>query len=105
MAQCAAVLSSKVTTFLTNAAKSGAIPAEYITSIAHANSDLTSISSIDGLPEEIQELVRNAFRNGSRWAIISLIPWCALAVFMTFGLSKIRDSDREVIVTEKVDDE
>ncbi|KAJ7273601.1 major facilitator superfamily domain-containing protein [Mycena haematopus] len=105
LAQCAAVLYSKVTAFLTNAAESGAIPAQYISSLASASSNLSSISSIDQLPEEVQELVRNAFRSGSRWAIISLIPWCAVATFLSLGLSKIGDTDREDIRSAEAENE
>ncbi|KAF8178201.1 major facilitator superfamily domain-containing protein [Mycena galopus ATCC 62051] len=97
LAQCAAVLSSRVTAFLASAVKSGAIPAQYISSIADANINLNSLNSIDGLPDEIQELVRSAFRDGSRWAMISLIPWCAVSVFLSLGLSKIGDTDRQKI--------
>ncbi|KAF8212355.1 major facilitator superfamily domain-containing protein [Mycena galopus ATCC 62051] len=105
LAQCAAVLSSKVTSFLTSAAESGAIPAQYIASIANANTNLNSLNSIDGLPEEIQALVRSAFRDGSRWAIISLIPWCAVSVLLSLGLSKIGDTDREEIPSVESDGE
>lgn len=96
MAQCATVLSSRVAAYVISAAKSGAIPAQYVPSMAHTDNDLTSISSIDEMPEEIQSVIRDAFRDGSRWAtMIILIPWCVLAVFSSLGLRKIRDTDRE----------
>ena len=95
LAQCGAILSSKVTSSLTDAAKSGVLPASSVAALTHANSDLSSIQFIDALPQDVQALVRNAFRNGTRWAFISLIPWCSLAVFLTAFLSKIPDSDRE----------
>ena len=94
LAQCAAVLSSKVTSFLTAAAKSGVLPPSSIAALAHASSDLSSIQSIDALPQDVQDLIRDAFRNGTRWAFISLIPWCALAAFLTSFLSMIPDTDR-----------
>jgi hypothetical protein len=53
-----------------------------------------SIQTIDTLPQDVQEAIRNAYRNGTRWAFISLIPWCGLAVFLTLFLSKIPDSDQ-----------
>jgi hypothetical protein len=105
LAQCAAVLSSKVTSFLTAAAKSGKIPTSSIAAISHAKSGLTSIQSIDALPQDVQALVRNAFRNGTRWAFISLIPWCALSVFLTVFLSKIPDSDKIRKESEKKEKE
>jgi hypothetical protein len=73
------------------ASESGQLSASAIASIAHANSGLISIQSIDAFPQDLQDLVRNAFRNGTRWAFISLIPWAGVAVF----LSKIPDSDEE----------
>ena len=101
LAQCGAILSSKVTSSLTDAAKSGVLPASSVAALTHANSDLSSIQSIDALPQDVQALIRNAFRNGTRWAFISLIPWCSLAVFLTAFLSKIPDSDRERKESEK----
>jgi hypothetical protein len=82
-----------VTYLIRAASESGRLSASAIASIAHANSGLTSIQSIDALP---QDLVRNAFRNGTRWAFISLIPWAGVAVFLTVFLSKIPDSDRKM---------
>jgi len=96
LAQCAAVLSSKVNTFLSSAARSGSLSAS---SLSHASSDLTSIPAIDALPPDLQDLVRDAFRNGTRWAFISLIPWCGVSVFLAVFLSKIPDTDRVKDIT------
>jgi hypothetical protein len=94
LAQCAAVLTSKVNSFLFSAVQSGSLSASTISSLSHASSGLTSIQAIDALPQDLQELVRNAFRNGTRWAFISLIPWCGVSVFLALFLSKIPDTDR-----------
>jgi hypothetical protein len=94
LAQCAAVLSSKVSSFLISASQSGVLPPSSIAALSNANSNLMSIQTIDTLPQDVQEAIRNAYRNGTRWAFISLIPWCGLAVFLTLFLSKIPDSDQ-----------
>jgi hypothetical protein len=86
---------------LTAAGKSGVLPASEIAKLAHANTDLTSIQSIDSLPQDVQGLVRDAFRNGTRWAFISLIPWCGVAIILTYFLSQIPDSDQVLEVAEK----
>jgi len=101
LAQCATVLSSKVSSFLIAAMKSSVLPPSSIAALAHANADLTSIQAIDALPQDAQNLVRDAFRNGMRWVFISLIPWCGLAVLLTLFLSKIPDSDQAREATER----
>ena len=63
---------------------------------AASASSLDSLDSINALPGPVQDLVRDAFRQGSRWAFISLIPWCALAFLVSLGLGKIPDGDRGV---------
>ena len=51
---------------------------------------------INQLPPEVQQIVRDAFRNGVRWCFISLIPWTALALIGTLFLSNIVDTDKQV---------
>jgi hypothetical protein len=38
-------------------------------------------------------LVRNAFREGTKWSFYSLLPWCTLAAVLCLPLSKIKDMD------------
>ena len=56
---------------------------------------LSSVSNINSLPSDVQDLVRDAFRYATRLCFISLIPWCALSFIGCIFLSKIRDTDRE----------
>jgi hypothetical protein len=99
LAQCAAVLNSKVKSSLADALASGkislsdAIPLAFVSQ----HGGLSSLKSLGTLPVEVQTLVRDAFREGTRWAFISLIPWCAIALVMSLFLSNIVDTDREDI--------
>ncbi|CCM03053.1 uncharacterized protein FIBRA_05172 [Fibroporia radiculosa] len=106
LAQCGAVLNAKVKSYLGDLIASGTISGTYAGQLAQPATSLTSLQSIDGLPIELQLYVREAFRVGTRWAFISLVPWAALACIGTLFLSKIRDTDREpeapeVIVVEE----
>ena len=46
------------------------------------------------LPADVQALVRDAYRQGSRFAFISLVPWCAIAFIVSLALKRIPDGDR-----------
>ncbi|KAG9217539.1 hypothetical protein CCMSSC00406_0008466 [Pleurotus cornucopiae] len=95
LAQCAAVLNAKVRVYLQDAVASGAVSAEHAAALASISGSggLGSIQEIDILPPDVQELVRNGFRNGVRWAFISLIPWAAVAFVLTVFLTNIRGRD------------
>jgi len=96
LAQCAAVMNAKVIQYLSDQIKSGALSAsdEAALAAAEAAGGLDSLSSLSGFSSTAQQAIRNAFSDGVRWAFISLIPWCAVAVFVSLFLSKISDSDR-----------
>lgn len=64
--------------------------AQAISSAANG-ADVSSVQSIDSFPPELQAVVRDAFREGSRWAFISLIPWAGVAVISSLFLSNIKD--------------
>ncbi|TCD69811.1 hypothetical protein EIP91_006124 [Steccherinum ochraceum] len=93
LAQCGAVLNAKVNHYIANAITSGAISGADIASIAAstASTGLSSLQSISDLPEDVQGVVRDAFRNALRWCFISLIPWSALSAVLTVFLSHIQD--------------
>ena len=91
------MLNSKVNSYIANLIENGTLSPSQAEAIAAASSaGLDSLSSINALPQDVQNLVRDAFRQGSRWAFISLIPWCALAFLVSLGLGKIPDGDRGV---------
>ncbi|CAL1706889.1 unnamed protein product [Somion occarium] len=105
LAQCGAVLNGKVNHYITRLVTSGVISGAAAQAIASASSssDLSSIQSISSLPPDIQEFVRDAFRDGSRWSIISLVPWAAVATISSLFLSRIQDRTRAGVA--KADDE
>ena len=55
---------------------------------------LTSVTSLDGLPGAVQDVIRNAFRDGVRWGFVSLLPWLGVGTVLSVFLSRIRDSDK-----------
>ncbi|OBZ67215.1 putative MFS-type transporter YusP [Grifola frondosa] len=96
LAQCGAVLNAKVNSYITSLVNSGMLdPADAASLATGLATGITSIQGISALPPEVQSLVRDAFRDGSRWSFISLIPWSGVAFIGTLFLSNIRDTDRE----------
>ncbi|CCM03054.1 uncharacterized protein FIBRA_05173 [Fibroporia radiculosa] len=102
LAQCGAVLNAKVKLYLEDLITSGTISGAAAGQLSQASASLSSIQSINALPSELQSYVKDAFRDGTRWAFISLVPWAALAAIGTLFLSKIRDTDREPEVQEEI---
>ncbi|ESK84711.1 mfs multidrug transporter [Moniliophthora roreri MCA 2997] len=97
LAQCGAVLNARVKAFITDAILSGQIPTTGVVNVdfGSANS-LGSLGSISALPESIQTIIRNAFRDGVRWCFISLVPWAGVVFLLTaFFLTNIADPDRK----------
>lgn len=90
IAQCAAVLNNHVRITLRRLIES-ASPEQ--AAILSSGSDLNSLGAIAALPTELQVAVRDAYRFGTRWAFISLIPWTGVAAILAPFLRKI---DREV---------
>ena len=90
------MLNGKVTSYITSLVSSGRLSPEAASSLADGVSEgISSVQSIDSLPPEVQALVKDAFQQGTRWAMISLIPWAGLSFLTTIWLSSIRDTDRE----------
>ena len=96
LAQCSTVMNAKVKQYFAS------LPASALASLQSANrtamplslQGLESLQSIDALPPAIQELVKNAFRNGVRWCFISLIPWAGVSLLLVLFLIKIPDTDK-----------
>ncbi|KDQ50921.1 hypothetical protein JAAARDRAFT_41712 [Jaapia argillacea MUCL 33604] len=97
LAQCGAVMNSRVKRYIIDQIKSGNIsPSEIASlSLSASNSQLSSLSGISSLPDNVQVVVRNAFRDGTRWSFISLLPWSVVGALLTFWLSNIVDTDKE----------
>ncbi|KAI0329719.1 MFS general substrate transporter [Cubamyces sp. BRFM 1775] len=96
LAQCGAVLNAKVNSSILALVRSGTLsPADAAELARGLSAGLSSLQSISALPPEVQTAVKDAFRNGTRWSFLSLVPWAALAFLATLFLSNIRDTDRE----------
>ena len=96
LAQCAAVLNGKVTSAIARLLASGVLSADEAAAVARAAAaGMDSLASIDALPAAVQALVRDAFRQGTRWAFISLVPWAGLGFLASLFLSKIHDADKQ----------
>ncbi|KAK7472826.1 hypothetical protein VKT23_000933 [Stygiomarasmius scandens] len=96
LAQCAAVLNARVTRYITDAAISGTMSASDARSLASASAgSLDSLQDINNLSSGVQTVIRDAFRDGTRWCFISLVPWAAVAFILTLKLSSIPDTDRK----------
>ncbi|KAJ7579096.1 major facilitator superfamily domain-containing protein [Mycena floridula] len=93
LAQCSAVLNNKVRSTLIDAVKSGRISLSDAGSLTSVSSqDISSLDSIAQLPPAVQSVVRDAFKEGSRWAFISIVPWAAVGFVLVLFLSKIKDT-------------
>ncbi|KZV65617.1 MFS general substrate transporter [Peniophora sp. CONT] len=93
LAQAAAVLNSKVSSYLKNLVVTGQIsPADAATL---SGSSASSVGSINSLPPALHSAVQDAFRDGTRWLFISLVPWVGITVFLTLILTNITDPEKE----------
>ncbi|KDQ08492.1 hypothetical protein BOTBODRAFT_138939 [Botryobasidium botryosum FD-172 SS1] len=108
LAQLAAVLNSKVTSYIHNLAASGTLSPAIVSQLSLAGGSLDSVNTISSLSPDILVYVRDAFQYAVRWAFISLIPWCGISFFLVLFLSKIpdtdvaREGDRDAIVEKKM---
>ena len=96
LAQCGAVLNARARSYITRAIADGRL-SSLIGSGAglQFSGRLGSLEKIAELPEEVQTVVKEAFRDGVRWCFISLIPWAAIAFILTVFLSDIPDMDKK----------
>ena len=90
------MLNGKVTSYIKTLVASGALSAADAAAISQVSSATgDSLSSINALPDDVQALVRDAFRQGSRYAFLSLVPWCGLGFIVSLALSRIPDGDAQ----------
>ncbi|KAI0779706.1 MFS general substrate transporter [Fomes fomentarius] len=95
LAQCGAVLNSKVSSIIVSAVASGRLSPADAATLSEKGAGISSIQNVAALSPALQSLVREAFQQGSRWAFISLIPWAGVSFLLTLWLSSIRDTDKE----------
>ncbi|TBU45918.1 MFS general substrate transporter [Dichomitus squalens] len=104
LAQCGAVLNGKVTHSLHALVRSGTLSASDTALLQDGlSSGISSLQSLSSLPPDMQQLVKDAYQQGTRWAFISLVPWSGLAVVLTLFLSKIPDTGRGRAEVAKAD--
>ncbi|KIJ18729.1 hypothetical protein PAXINDRAFT_129099, partial [Paxillus involutus ATCC 200175] len=91
LAQCSAVLDSKVDEYLKDQVASGALtgPDAAALGSTNANQLVDSIQDLSNLSPEVQTAIRDAYRYGVQWSFISLLPWACLSFFVLLFLSKI----------------
>ncbi|KAK1230454.1 hypothetical protein PQX77_006464 [Marasmius sp. AFHP31] len=105
LAQCGAVLNAKARAYIAAAIASGRIPPEFASSFgSQYTGNIGSLKSINELPQAMQVVVREAFRDGVRWCFISLVPWAAVAFLLTLYLSDIPDSESQGKMSERKED-
>ncbi|KAI6041578.1 major facilitator superfamily domain-containing protein [Pisolithus marmoratus] len=95
LAQCFTIMNSEVNSYILTAISNGTTSGADLAVLAglYESGGLSSIQSLDGLPSEVQTVIKDAFRNGVRWSFVSLIPWAGLATLSSLFLSKIEDTD------------
>lgn len=97
LAQCFTVMNAKVDSYIVGQIQSGAVSGSDLNTLEalYSGGGLDSMQSLEGLPPAVQQIIRDAFRDGVRWSFISLIPWAGLAVILSLFLSKIPDADAQ----------
>jgi len=93
LAQCSAVLNAKVRSIILGLVTSGKFSPNELQQLAALGGTIDSLTDITNLPADLANAVRDAFRDGVRWAFISLLPWTSIAAIMVLFLSKIPDAD------------
>jgi len=92
LAQCSAVLNAKVRSTVVHAVESGLISLSDAVSLSSVSSQaLSSLDSISKLPPAVQDVIRDAFKEGSRWAFLSIVPWAAVGLVLSLFLTNIKD--------------
>ena len=92
LAQLAAVLESKLRSYINNVIRSGAVSPSDGLAILNSLSSLgrgSGNNGIETLPPNLQAIVRAAYGYGTKWAFYSLLPWCGLAAIPCFFLNRI----------------
>ncbi|KAG7099753.1 hypothetical protein E1B28_001566 [Marasmius oreades] len=103
LAQCGAVLNARVRAYIFRAIRDGQISPAAATGLGQFSGSMGSLQSIGRLPPGAQDLIKEAFRDGVRWCFISLIPWAAIAFFLTLFLSNIPHQKKAITEEDNVD--
>ncbi|EIW74064.1 MFS general substrate transporter [Coniophora puteana RWD-64-598 SS2] len=97
LAQCFTVMDSKVKSYVFDQIQAGALSPSDLAALVSLYSSqgggLSSLTSLDGLPSDVQTIIRDAYRYGVAWSFVSLIPWAGIAAPMSFFLTSIKKKD------------
>lgn len=85
-------MNSKVTAYIISTAKSGQISLSDAAQLATLSA--TSVQDVSSFSPQVQTVLREAFRSGTRWCFISLIPWGGVSFIMTLFLKNIEDTNK-----------
>ena len=90
LAQLSTVMNSRVRSYITNQITSGSITPLQAFQIFQSLTSVTSeFGGISSLPDQLRDVVTAAFRDGLRWAFISLLPWLGVAFALCLFLKKV----------------
>jgi len=93
LAQLSAVRNSQVRAYISARIQDGTLNTTDALSLdGNIFSHFTSIQSIESFDPKLLHTITDAFREGVRWAFISLIPWTALAAIAAIGLRRITEA-------------
>jgi hypothetical protein len=92
LAQLSTVMNSRVRSYITDAITSGSItPLQALQIFQSLTSVKSEFGGISSLPDQLRDVVTAAFRDGLRWAFISLLPWLGVAFALCVFLQKVPD--------------
>jgi hypothetical protein len=90
LAQLSAVMYSRVRSYITDQVTSGNITIEQALQLSAALGSVDASSGgIYSLPQQLQDIITSAFRDGLRLAFFSLLPWLGIAFILSLFLSRI----------------
>ncbi|PVG04257.1 MFS general substrate transporter [Serendipita vermifera] len=113
LAQLSAVMFSQVRTYITKQIISGRItPSDAVrisASLASVGtvhgggtSSTTGSGGIFGLPDNLRAVTTEAFKDGIRWAFLSLLPWLGISLLVCLFLTRV-DPERLNVKSGQVD--
>jgi len=92
------VLESKLRSYIFGLIKSGKLSVDDALKIARGLTSTGGHQSaspgIANLPPHLQQVVKDAYGYGVKWAFYSLLPWCSVAALAVYTLGNIVDTDR-----------
>ncbi|PVF97524.1 MFS general substrate transporter [Serendipita vermifera] len=98
LAQLSAVMFSRVRSYIFDQVLSGRISpmdaariGASLNSVGHSGTGGSGSSGIFGLPDNLKNVATDAFKDGLRWAFLSLVPWLGVSFVLCLFLSRIAD--------------